>query len=293
MTTVSLLAALKAFDSTARLGSVSAAARALGLRQPTLSAHIARLQREYDVELFHRRGGRLELTPLGHALRESSHRIFQAEADAQALLLAVRSQFSGQLNLCAVGPYNVMPMIRRFRQRRPGVSVAVSVGDSRQVVERIADHRGDVGVLVHAVADDTLHCVPYRRQPLVIFAAREHPLAARSGLRLRDLEAQEFVLREPGSTTRRMFEQALQAAGVRVRSGLEAGSREAVREAVALGLGLGVVADTAYVPDPRLLRLDVAGFEAATHVHVICRRERRAAPLVAAFFEVVDELRAR
>ena len=69
MSTNSLLAALKAFDATARCGSMTAAARALGLQQPTLSAHIQRLEQAHGVELFRRCGRRLELTGFGRSLQ--------------------------------------------------------------------------------------------------------------------------------------------------------------------------------------------------------------------------------
>ena len=290
MSGLTLLAALKAFDATVRAGSISAAARSLGLRQPTLSAHIARLERQHGVELFFRRGRRLELTPFGHSLSECTRRAFRAEEDAMALLTAAGIQSQGQLRICAVGPYNVTAVIKAFRARRPLVSVAVAIGDSRQVVESILDFRGDIGLLVHAVDDADLHCQPFRRQPLVVFASRTHPLAGAGSLSLADLQGQEFVFREQGSTTRRVFEQALARAGVSIRVHVEMGSREAVREAVAQGLGLGVVADMAYVPDPRLVKLTLAPPGLATHAHFICRQERRGVPLVREFLDAAREM---
>lgn len=290
MSGLTLLAALKAFDATVRAGSISAAARSLGLRQPTLSAHIARLERQHGVELFFRRGRRLELTPFGHSLSECTRRAFRAEEDAMALLTAAGIQSQGQLRICAVGPYNVTPVIKAFRARRPLVSVAVAIGDSRQVVESILDFRGDIGLLVHAVDDADLHCQPFRRQPLVAFASRAHPLAGAGSLSLADLQGQEFVFREQGSSTRRVFEQALARAGVSIRVHLEMGSREAVREAVAQGLGLGVVADMAYVPDPRLVKLTLAPPGLATHAHFICRQERRSVPLIREFLDAAREM---
>lgn len=291
MSGLSVLAALKAFDATVRAGSMSAAARLLGLRQPTLSAHIARLERHHGVELFFRRGRRLELTPFGLELSECTRRAFRAEEDAMALLAAVKSQAAGRLRICAVGPYNVTPMIRAFREQKPQVGIAVAVGDSRWIVESILDFRGDLGVLVHAANDPDLHCIPFRRQPLVIFAAASHPLARHARLPFEALRDHDFVLREAGSTTRRVFEQALSERGLSVRVSVEMGSREAVREAVAQGLGLGVVADSAYVADPRLVKLRVIDFDVATHAHVICRAERRRVPLIAEFLRVVETLR--
>jgi aminoethylphosphonate catabolism LysR family transcriptional regulator len=285
------LSELKAFDAAARCGSMSAAARALGLRQPTVSAHVARIESHFGVELFHRRGHQLQLTPFGHTLRDVTHRIFRAEEDALAMLASARSCYSGRLALCAVGPYNVTPMLKRFRARWPAVSLAVSVGDSRQIVEQVLDFRGDLGVLVHAVDDPRIHCVPYRRQRLIVMAPRDHALAVQRTVRLQNLQGQAFVVREEGSSTRRVFDQALAAAGISIQVALEFGSREAVREAVAQGLGLGVVADAAFLPDPRLVPLAIEGPGLYTHPHVICLAERRQVPLVASFLTVVDELR--
>jgi aminoethylphosphonate catabolism LysR family transcriptional regulator len=283
-------AELRAFDATARTGSMSAAARLLGLRQPTVSAHIASLEQSFGVELFHRHGKRIELTGFGALLQEVTHRIYRGEDQAQALLLGARNGYQGVLKLGAVGPYNVTPMVKRFRDRHAGVRVAVAIGDSREVVTRVLDQKDDLGVLLHAVDDERVHCQPYRKQALIVFAPAAHPLAQRTNLTLGDLNGVEFVLREDGSRTRQIFEAGLAAAGVAIRNSVEMGSREAVREAVTQGLGLGVVAQTAFVPDPRLVALDVAGMAMHTHVHVICLRERRQAALIAGFLEVVREM---
>jgi aminoethylphosphonate catabolism LysR family transcriptional regulator len=279
---------LRAFDATARSGSMSAAAKLLGLRQPTVSAHIASLEKNYGVELFYRRGSRIELTGFGALLREVTHRIYRGEEQAAALLLGARSSYEGVLKLGAIGPHNVTPMVARFRQSHPNVRVVVAIGDSRTVAARVLDQQDDLGLLLHAVDDPRVHCVPYRRQPLIVFAPAGHMLTCRTPLTLHDLQGLEFVLREEGSRTRQTFEAGLAAAGVSIRKSVEMGSREAVREAVAQGLGLGVVAQTAFAPDPRLTVLDISCLAMYTHVHVICLRERRDAALIAGFLRVVD-----
>lgn len=288
MGTSSSSAELKAFDATARTGSMSAAARLLGVSQPTVSAHVASLEQRFDVELFHRRGRGVALTEFGALLHEATHRITRAEEHALQLLLSARSQYQGHLRIGAVGPYNVTPVIRRFRASFPKVQVSVCMGDSRAVVQGVLDHEHDVGVLLHAVDDERVHCLPYRRQPLVVLAPRAHALASRTGVSLADLHGQEFVLREHGSGTRAVFEQGLAAAGVSVRCSLVMGSREGVKEAVAQGLGLGVVAATAHSPDERVVALPVSDVDLATHVHVICLRERLQASLIARFLQAVE-----
>jgi LysR family transcriptional regulator, low CO2-responsive transcriptional regulator len=281
-------AELKAFEATARSGSMSAAARLLGVRQPTISAHLASLETRFGVELFHRKGRGVQLSEFGRPLHEVTARMYQAEEQARLLLLSAKCQYSGHLHLGAVGPYNILPLIKRFRGVCSNVRVSVTVGDSRQITERVQAHQDDIGLVLHRVDDPAMHCVPFRRQKLIVFASMEHPLARLHSLRMADLDGCEFVLREDGSRTRSVFESGLSAAGVTVRSSLEMGSREAVREAVAQGLGLGVVAQTAFVPDARLVKLDVTDMDLYTHAHLICLKERLNAALISRFLSMVE-----
>ena len=284
-------AELRAFHAAARTGSMTAGARQLGLTQPTISAHIATLENLYQVELFFRRGRRVELTEFGRNLMEATHRLIDAEVEALSLLLHARGAGQGHLRICAVGPYNVTPMICNYRLAHPGVRISMSVGDSQQILQAIVQYQGDVGVLVHPVTDLRILCIPFRKQPLVFFAAVGHPLTRRRQLALRDLAGASFVMRERGSTTRQVLEQVLAEEGVQVRTDLEIGSREAVREAVAQGLGIGVVADTAYQPDARTVKLPIRCDRLFTHAHVVCLKERKDARLIAQFFAVVNALR--
>jgi aminoethylphosphonate catabolism LysR family transcriptional regulator len=290
MSGITLLAALKAFDATARAGSITIAARQLGLRQPTVSAHILRLEAEYGVELFFRKGRRLVLTEFGDALLEHTRRAFSAEEDARSLLTAAKTHYSGTLNLHAIGPYNITPIIKAYRSNYPGVQVTVTVGDSQSITQRILDYQGDIGLVLNEIADPQIFCLPYREQALVIFASTSHPLARAEEVGLADLTNQEFVMREEGSGTRKAFEEALQAKGIRIKTSVEMRSREAVREAVAQGLGLGVVADRAYLPGPGLVKLKVKGFSAKTYTRLICRTERKNSPLIAQFLRTAQEL---
>lgn len=283
-------AELRAFDATVRAGSVSAGARLLGLRQPTVSAHIASIERAYNVQLFHRVGGRLELSEFGRTLHEATSQTRRGEEQAHELLVGARSGYEGVLRLGAIGPYNALPILAKFRKAHPRIRLRVFIGDSVTVLERVRAREDEIGMLLHAVDDPQIYCVGFRRQPLIVFAHRAHPLAAKPSILLQDLVNQEFVMREEGSQTRRVFEAALSAAGIKVRTSLEIGSREAVREAVAQGFGLGVVARTAFVPDERLTVLNVADIGLCTHVHAICLRDRVDLPLVRTVFGIVREL---
>jgi LysR family transcriptional regulator, low CO2-responsive transcriptional regulator len=280
---MSSLAQLRAFHYAAREGSMMGAARALKVSQPTVSALVARLERENSAELFFRRGRKLELTPLGAQLLDVTYRLFELEQEASELLTAEQGLTRGQLRVSAVGPFNVMPILASFLERYPAIRVRMNVGDSREVVQRILGYNSDVGVLVHAEKDPRLHLLPLRKQRIVIMVPKAHPFARKRSIKLRELEGQRFIMREPGSTTRSVLETALHAEGIRVKIAVEIGSRESIREGVAAGIGLGAVSDIAFIPDPRIVALRIENADVYTHSHIICLQERRFTRVIAAF----------
>ncbi len=120
-----------------------------------------------------------------------------------------------------------------------------------------------------------------------------HPLARGDSLRLEQLAGQPLIFRERGSNTRRLFEQALLERNVAVKVAMQIGSREAIREAVAQGLGISFVSAREHVPDPRIRLMPISGIDITTNAQVICLKDRLDTQLVGAFIAVVRELQAR
>ncbi|MGH8723185.1 MAG: LysR substrate-binding domain-containing protein, partial [Burkholderiales bacterium] len=163
---------------------------------------------------------------------------------------------------------------------------------SRRVAEDVLDYRTDVAVLAHIDENPRLLAIPYSRHGVVVFAHRDHPLARHQSVSIEALDGAGVIMREQGSTTRRAFEEALASAGVQPRVVMEIGSRESIREAVARGIGLGVVSEAELTPDERLRVIRIADAEIFTYAHVVCLKERRHRRLLAAFLGVVRDLLA-
>ncbi|CAN5527497.1 LysR substrate-binding domain-containing protein [soil metagenome] len=281
---------LRSFHAVAQGGSFTAAAKALGVSQPTVTTQVKSLEREFGVELFRRRGRRVELTESGSGLLDITRRLSADEKEAADYLNETRELKTGHLRVGAVGPYHVTDMLAAFNARHPGLYVSVTVGNSRQTLADLLDYRTDVAVLAHVDPDPRLVAIPYRRHRVVAFCPADHAYARRRSIRLRDLEGQPMIVREAGSTTRRAFEQALDRANVRPRIVMEIGSRESIREAVAKGIGLGVVSEAEFIPDPRIRALPVTDAEIYTYAHVVSLKERQNARLVRAFLAVLRGL---
>src|SRR5690348_3183557 len=286
------LAHLRSFFAVARHGGFTAGARALHVSQPTVTAQVRALEETYGIELFVRDGRSVALTAAGEALFGIAERIFEQEEEALALLRNTGELRAGRLRVGAVGPYHVMEMLAAFRARHPAIELAVTLGNSEQVVAGLLDRSTDVAVLAQYAHDPRLHFVPFRSHRVVIFVTKRHRSALLRAIRLADLAQEPMIVREPGSTTRKALDDALRRAGVSPPIAMEIGSREAVREAVIRGLGIAAVSEVEFVPDPRLRTVAIEDADVQTHAHVACLVERRDARVVAAFFDVVDALLA-
>jgi aminoethylphosphonate catabolism LysR family transcriptional regulator len=251
---------------------------------------VAALEEGYGVKLFERRGRGVELTDLGRGLHDVTRRLFGQEVEAEQLLTAARGLTSGLLRVGADAPYHVIPLLATFNRRHPGIRLSMSFGNSERVLRELLDRRCDIAVLADIGADARIHAVPFRRDRLVAFVARGHAWAGRRSLRLAELAGQRLVLRELGSTTRAIFERAIAEAGIEPGEMLEIGSREAVREAVAAGLGVGVVFESEFGRDPRLHRLHFRDADLRAVEYAACLQERRPVRVVHAFFDLLQEM---
>lgn len=271
-------------------GGFTAAAKVLNVGQPTVSAHVKNLEDQFGVELFFRRGRSVELTAVGRSLLTITQGLHGHEEEAFKFLGMARELRAGQLSVGSLGPYDVMGILEAFRTRYPEVKLTLSLGATAEVLDRLFKFETDIGILGHDLKDPRLYSMFYNRQGVLVMVHTNHPFAARRSVRIEELEGQEMVLRTRESTTRQAFDRALAKAGVGIRTVMEINSREAVREAVIRGLGIGVVAELEYAPHERLRTLPVIDAEMHVLAYVVCLAERRQRPLIGAFLDVAREL---
>ena len=281
---------LKAFFMVARLGSITLAAKKLGLSQPTVTTQIRNLESSYGVELFHRGGRRLALSDEGARLLPMVKALLQQEADIEFFL---RNSGLGQgaLRVAATAPYYILDLVKIFRERLPQVEVSVEIGNSQQVLEMLEDYRVDVAASSQLLEDSRLVRRILGTDPLVVAVHRSHPLASRESVPLAALAGHCLLMREQGSTTRKLTEQMLDDAGVKIGALLEIGSRESIREAVLRNIGISLIArhEVPHNPELRVLSLENAP---VMHEYLYCLKERRQTRLPAAFLGLAQEVSA-
>jgi aminoethylphosphonate catabolism LysR family transcriptional regulator len=276
---------LRAFHAVASVGSFTRAAHGLGVTQPTLSAQVKALEDDYGVALFDRRGRGIVVTTLGEHLLEITRRMFLFEEEAGELLGRARDLTTGRLRVGADGPYHVVPFLASFAERYPAVHISLSIGNSEEILDSLIHYRADVAVVADVAADPRLERILCAEHRIVAFVPRQHAWARRRSVRIGDFEGQPIIMREIGSKTRQLFELAIAKAKVRSRMVMEIESREAVREAVAAGLGIGLVSEAEFGHDERLVAVPISDAELGTREYVVCLKERRRLRIVSAFLD--------
>lgn len=277
---------LRAFHAVASARSFTRAAAIIGLSQPTLSSHVKALETGYGVRLFERGGRELVLSEFGRALFEITGRYFAVEGEALRLLAAAKGLVRGRLVIGADSPFVVLPILAAFSARYPRVAARVEFGNSKDLLAGVLARRIDVGIFPGAAPDPRLSITAIREDQLILIVDRAHPWAGRRSVAIAALAGQTLVRREAGSTTRAILDDKLKNAAITPAAIIEMGSREAVKEAVAAGIGVSVLFESEFGGDARLAKLVLGDAALGVVECAICLCERDREPALAAFLEM-------
>ena len=251
---------LRVFASVAEHGGFSRAGVALRISQPAVSKSVRELEREVRTVLFDRGGRTPRLTEAGALLFTRARELFAVERSAEEELRSLSGLESGVLRVGAsttVITYVLPLYLARFRAAHPGVVLHVASANTRGIARALLERRLDVALVEGPVDDERIEVVPWRADELVVIGHPGHPLAARRRVSLDALVAEPFIVRERGSGTRDVAEQALAAQGVRLTVAMQLASTEAIKQSVAAGLGLAIVSRSAIADQLALGRIAV------------------------------------
>ena len=279
---------LRLFLALADTGSVSGAARALHVTQPTASMQLREITESVGQPLYEVVSRKVYLTDLGRELAATARRIVQEWEAFEQQADGARGLSRGKLRVAVVSTakYFVPRLVGVFCRKHPGIELSLEVLNRDGVVQRLRDNLDDLYVMSMPPTDIELSDEVFMANPLVVIAPSGHPLLRLKSVPLSQLSSERFILRERGSGTRMAAEQHFRKARFRPDIRLELGSNEAIKEAVAGGLGLGVVSRHALHGHRRehgVAEVDVTGFPIASQWHVVHPLAKKLSPLALAF----------
>jgi DNA-binding transcriptional LysR family regulator len=279
---------LRLFLALAETGSVSGAARAMHVTQPTASMQLREVSEAVGLPLYEVVARRVHLTQAGLELARTARRMAN-EWDAFGQTIdGFKGLTRGRLKVAVVSTakYFIPRLLGHFCGRHPEVEVALEVLNRDGVVGRLRENLDDLYIMSRPPAELDLEDQVFLPNPLVLIANTTHPLARKPGLQLQDLRGTRFILREQGSGTRLATDAHFRKQRYTPELRMELGSNEAVREAVAGGLGLAVISVHALAPRPvtqGVAVLDVAGFPIASQWHIVYPKGKRLSPIAEVF----------
>lgn len=256
---------LKVFESAARLGSFTKAAEELFITQPTVSSQIRQLTNTVGLPLFEQIGKRLYLTEAGNELFLTCQGIFEKLDNFEMKVADLKGAKQGRLRLSVVttAKYFIPKMLGSFLNLHEGIDISLQVNNHDVIQTRMLANKDDLYVLSHLPSELDLIAQPFLENPLVVLAHKDHPLAGRKNIPIEELNNQPFIMRESGSGTRQALQTLFAQHGVNVKVKLELGSNEAIKQAVAAGLGISVLSKHTLISqctDNEVVILDIQNF---------------------------------
>jgi DNA-binding transcriptional LysR family regulator len=258
---------LQVFCTVARHLSYTRAAEELGCQQPTVSALVAELERVTELTLLEQWGKRLALTDEGRELYTHAKRVVAAADEAwqaMAELRGVAMAHALPLRIAAdttVGTYVLPHFLGAFRSRWPDVALKLRVANRADVRASLLAGEVDLVIAGRPPAVEGLVTEPFLANPLVVVAFPEHALVGHTRVPLARLADELFLLREEGSGTRAAVEELFEEAGMPLKTGMVLGHVEAIKQAVAAGLGVSVLSEVAVRREVRYRKLTILDVE--------------------------------
>jgi DNA-binding transcriptional LysR family regulator len=283
---------LRAFCHAARAGSVSAAAEALFLSQPSVSLQIQALEREFRTTLFERRGPQIKLTPEGDLLYQLAHPLVDGIDRLHETFLAHQGRIEGgELNIAA-GESTILYILpqpmKRFAETHPGVRLKLHNVTGRDGMAMLRADTADfaVGSMLE-VPDDIVYRPVVSFDPTLI-TPLAHPLARKRNVTLEDISPFGLILPPRHLSTWAIVDLTFRQHNVPYHVALEAGGWEIIKKYVELGLGISIVTDVCLAGDERFARIPLNQYFPRRSYGIVYRKNKFLSPQAKRFIEILE-----
>jgi LysR family transcriptional regulator, low CO2-responsive transcriptional regulator len=256
---------LQIFEVVARNLSYTRAAEELFLTQPTVSIQLKQLADIVGMPLLEQIGKRIFLTDAGQELLKVARTVLDELCRFEMSISDMKGVKAGKLRIAVIttAKYFVPRLLGPFCERFPGIDISLKVTNRERLLKRLEDNEDDLYILGQLPEHLDVWVEAFLENPMVVLASHNHPLAGQKKISASRIAQEPFLMREPGSGTRLATESFFQERGLDINFRMELGSNEAIKQAVAGGLGIAVLSAHTLALEKsgdELAILDVEGF---------------------------------
>ncbi len=240
---------LEIFLAVAREGTTAGAGISLALSQSAVSAALKSLESNHNTTLFDRVGKKLSLNHTGRQLESRARQLLDDARQLESELLAASP--SGDLNISAsftIANHLMVDYLAAWLNRYPQARVDITPGNTPDVVQRVLDRESELGLIEHETTLQGVELIPWVADELFVFCSSDHPLASKGRLTEADILTASWILREPESGARLLFDQVFSSQLRQLRVRLELRHNEPILRAVEQQLGIGCLSEKVLAP---------------------------------------------
>lgn len=283
---------MQIFESVVRLGGYTRAANELHLTQPTVSMQISKLSDILGLELLEQTGRTTSATSIGRQVYANVQEILQRLAALGDLADDLKGVLQGELKVSVIttAAYFMPHYMGKFIENHPLVTPHLTISNRNDAIERLRTNQDDLLIMGKVPDNMPVKAYPFINNEVVVIARPDHPLRGKKNIPLEQLVKERFLVREPGSGTRRAVDQLLAQSDLKLIPYMELGNAEAIKQGVMAGLGISVLSrrnlDLELVSN-RITILDVQGFPLVRRWYAAHYQGKRLSLLTRSFLEYI------
>jgi DNA-binding transcriptional LysR family regulator len=279
------LSSLVVFNEVVKRKSLSRAAKSLSISQPAVTKHIKNLEQKLGVSLIDRKERGFALNDMGKILFKTTKRISSHLLVFEKLLDDLREEHVGRLIIGAAEPFSryfLPDMLTDFEACYPLVNISLNLADSEETERNLFTYKNDLALIGIAEIHPRVVYAPLLSENLVLIAHPSHPLMRNEVISLRETVAYPFVVKNKGSTLRKIILEAFNSLGVYPTTLMEAGSQEFIKQWVMRGNAISVTSKSAVVDEERKGLIQTSRLQEDLHMHIafVYLKEKETAPVI-------------
>lgn len=280
---------LRAFHFVATYGSFSVAAERLQISQPAVSEQVKKLEQNYDTLLITRQNKKISLTDEGRKILLLTKQLFEVEQQIEDYISESGQELAGSIRIIADSASHVLNILAAFRKKYPKIKVILRSGNSEEVENTLRSFNSEIGIMPNLSKKLDIGTKFLGSSKIIAFGQPEYFDTGKEILKMVDLTKLPIIFREKGSNTRKIIEKEAKIQGVHLKPIIEVEGREAMRELVASGAGIGFVSEAEFVADTRVMKVNIQGDNLIMNETVAFLKQRSNVRVIRDFLSLVDK----